>query len=271
MKQIIATLALLSLTGCGSTLGWTDNKTSQDGPVIDEEMQIELEVDEQSVADADAQRAGVENKELVIVKKSRLDAEQPETPRQASLAFQNDYRNTLLSNMNKTKRQQPNQARHNKDINYYVRGLMQQLVGNMQYVNTSTPVAITSFVMLDSDYQRSDILGKQIAESFIHEVHKFGIPVLDFKTTEYIRVTPQGDFILSKDYLELEGDLPIKYVVAGTMTQQLNGMLINARVIGLESKAVVASAQGFLPTAIVNGLVSSGFNDGIPVVADQGE
>ena len=269
MKQVIATLALLSLTGCGSTLGWTDNNSSQDGPVMDEEMQIELEVDEQNVANT--QKEGDENKELVVVKKSRLDAEQPETPRQASLAFQNDYRNTLLSNMNKTKRQQPNQARHNKDINYYVRGLMQQLVGNMQYVNTSTPMAITSFVMLDSDYQRSDILGKQIAESFIHEVHKFGMPVHEIKTTDDIRVTPQGVIILSKDYLELEGDLPIKYVVAGTMTQQLNGMLINARVIGLESKAVVASAQGFLPTAIVNGLVSSGFNDGIPVVADQGE
>jgi len=122
---------------------------------------------------------------------------------------------------------------------------------------------------LDSNYEQADLIGKQIAESFIHEVHKFGIPVLDFKTTDYVRVSPHGDFIMSKDYLELSGELPIKYALAGTMVKHLSGYMVNARIIGVESKAVVASAQGFLPANVINSLISSNLNDGIPVTSGE--
>ncbi|QTH65302.1 hypothetical protein J1N51_05895 [Psychrosphaera ytuae] len=169
--------------------------------------------------------------------------------------------------MNELKSQQPNSTRSVKNLNYYVRTMMQDLVGNMKYVNSTTPMVVTSFVMLDSDYQHADLLGRQISESFIHEVHKYGIPVLDFKTLDFVRVTPTGDFVFSKDYLELNGDLPIKYAVAGTMVKQVSGYLVNARVIGIESKAVVASAQGFLPANVVNSLVSSGYSDGVPLMS----
>ena len=146
---------------------------------------------------------------------------------------------------------------------------MHDLVGNLQYVNASTPMAVTSFVFLDSDYEKADLVGKQISESFIHEVHKFGIPVLDFKTTDFIRVSPAGDFILSKDYLELSGELPIKYALTGTLVKHLAGYMVNARIIGLQSKAVVASAQGFLPSNVINSLISSNLNDGIPVTSGE--
>jgi TolB-like protein len=137
-----------------------------------------------------------------------------------------------------------------RDINYYVRGLMQDLVANLQYVNATTPVAVVSFVMLDSDYNSSNLLGIQIAESLIHEVHKFGIPVIDFKTTGYIRISEQGDFAFSKDYLDFTGDMPARYIVGGTMLKHADGYLINARIVGVESQAVVASAQSFIPNSV---------------------
>jgi len=188
-------------------------------------------------------------------------------PADSSVRFQQNYRDQLLNKMGRLAQRKPNKAMSAKNINYYVRGLMHELVGNMQYVNASTPMAVTSFVFLDSDYEQADLVGKQIAESFIHEVHKFGIPVLDFKTTDYVRVSPTGDFILSKDYLELTGELPIKYVVAGTLVKHLAGYMVNARIIGLQSKAVVASSQGFLPASVINSLISSNLNDGIAVTS----
>jgi TolB-like protein len=136
------------------------------------------------------------------------------------------------------------------DINHYVRGLMQDLVANLQYVNATTPVAIVSFVMLDSDYNDSNLLGIQIAESLIHEVHKFGIPVIDFKTTGFIRITEQGDFAFSKDYEDFSGDMPARYIVGGTMLKHTDGYLINARIVGVTSQAVVASAQSFIPNSV---------------------
>lgn len=136
------------------------------------------------------------------------------------------------------------------DINHYVRGLMQDLVANLQYVNATTPVAVVSFVMLNSDYNDANLLGIQIAESLIHEVHKFGIPVIDFKTTGYIRVTEQGDFAFSKDYEDFSGEMPARYIVGGTMLKHTDGYLINARIVGVKSQAVVASAQSFIPNSV---------------------
>jgi TolB-like protein len=148
-------------------------------------------------------------------------------------------------------------------INGHAHKIMRELVSNLQYVNATTPLAITSFSFLESDLNTSDIVGQQLSESLIHEVHKFGIPVIDFKATNFIRVTQDGDYILTKDYLDLEGELPIKYVLTGTVTKKLSGYLVNARIIGLESKAVVATAQDFLPIELVDSLISIKQNDGI--------
>ena len=134
---------------------------------------------------------------------------------------------------------------------------MQDLVANLQYVNTSTPVAVASFVMLDSNYNETNLLGNQIAESLVHEIHKFGIPVIDFKTTDKIHVTKKGDFIFSKDHKKLKSNLPIRYVVSGTLVHHQGGYLVNARIIGIKSKAVIASAQSFIPSDVASTIMSN--------------
>jgi len=150
-----------------------------------------------------------------------------------------------------------------KNINHYVRGLMQDIAENLEYVNNKTPLAVSSFIYLDGDYNKSSLLGNQIAESFMHELHTFGVPVVDFKTTSFMRVTESGDFVFSRDYLELNPDQNFDYVLAGTMVNQQGGVLVNARIVGLKSKSVVGSAQGFIPQYIVDSLEGSNHNDGI--------
>jgi TolB-like protein len=177
-----------------------------------------------------------------------------------SVDFNQQVQQRLLANqpleVQRQRLAQANQPQDSgKNINYYVRGLMQDLVGNLQYVNNTTPVAISDFVMLDSDYTKSNLLGNQIAESLMHEVHKLGIPLIDYKTTDYIRVTPRGDFAFSKDYEDLSGYSPIRYVVAGTMLKYNDGYLVNARIVGIESKAVVATAQSFIPGNVADAIM----------------
>lgn len=156
-----------------------------------------------------------------------------------------------------------------KNINHYVRGIMHNLVDNIHYINDKTPVGVASFIFLDRAYNQSSLLGNQIAESFMHEVHQFGIPVIDFKTTDYLRVTERGDFVFSRDFLELKDELPIKYVLAGTLVKHRAGFLVNARIIGLTSKAIVASAQGFIPNSVAEAIMPSQETDGIMLT--QGE
>ncbi|MEI5638153.1 MULTISPECIES: FlgO family outer membrane protein [unclassified Pseudoalteromonas] len=150
-----------------------------------------------------------------------------------------------------------------KNVTHYVQSIMQDMVANIKHVNEKTPIAVTSFVFLDKDFNQASLLGNQLAESFIHELHTFGIPVVDFKTTDYIRVTPEGDFVFSRDFLELSDDHPFLYVLGGTLVNHQGGVMVNARIVGLRSKSVVGTAQGFLPQNIVNALEDGAAYDGI--------
>lgn len=144
-----------------------------------------------------------------------------------------------------------------KHVGDYVQNMAQDLVANMEYLTDQTPIGVTNFALIDSNLQKTNLLGYQLSESFIHELHKFRIPVIDFKATEYIRVTDHGDFFLTRDFLELTERAPIQYILTGTMTKHQGGYLVNARILGLESKAVVASAQMLMPFYVVDALLPS--------------
>ena len=144
-----------------------------------------------------------------------------------------------------------------KHIGDYVKNMTHDLIGNMEKVTTQTPIAVTHFALLDSNLQETNLLGHQMAESFVHELHKFRIPIIDFKATDYVRVTQSGDFLLTRDYLELDTDMPMEYILTGTLTKHQGGYLVNARILGLVSKAVVASAQTLIPFYVVDALIPS--------------
>lgn len=148
-------------------------------------------------------------------------------------------------------------------VNQYARGIMHKLINNLEHVTVRNTMAVASFVYLDGDFQHSDLLGNQLAESFVHELHTFGVAVVDFKTLDFLRVTPTGDYVFSRDYLELAEPPALDYVLTGTLVNHQGGVIVNARVIGVKSKAVVASAQGFLPEAIVQSMYGTNRQDGI--------
>lgn len=131
-------------------------------------------------------------------------------------------------------------------INDVVKGLAYQMLNTSSFVTPQTPVAVASFVKL-KDVESTNWLGNQLAESFVHELQRHGLIVVDYKTTGHIRVTKDGDYVFSRDWQELPERQIIDYVVAGTMKQQDRGILVNARMIGMQSRVVVASAQTFIP------------------------
>lgn len=158
-----------------------------------------------------------------------------------------------------------------KHVGDYVQNMAQDLIANMEYLTDKTPIGVTNFALIDSDLQQTNILGYQLAESFMHELHKFRIPVIDFKATQYIRVTDTGDFLLSRDFLELKNTVGIDYVLTGTMTKHQGGYIVNARILGIQSKAVVASAQMLLPFYIVDALMptNDGLIDGVKIMKGE--
>ncbi len=131
-----------------------------------------------------------------------------------------------------------------------VKGLTYQMLESSSFVNPKTPIAVASFVELQN-LESTNWLGNQIAENFIHELQRHGLVVIDYKTTGHIRVTAEGDYVFSRDWKELPERQIIDYVVTGTMMEQGNGVMINARMIGMQSRVVVATAQSFIPNWVI--------------------
>jgi TolB-like protein len=147
-------------------------------------------------------------------------------------------------------------------INDLVKGLAYQMLESSAFVNAKTPVAVASFVNL-KDLESTNWLGNQIAENFVHELQRHGLVVIDFKATGHIRVTKEGDYIFSRDWKELPERQIIDYVVGGTMMEQEDGILINARMIGIQSHVVVATAQTFIPNWVVGEAKNENENENV--------
>jgi len=135
-------------------------------------------------------------------------------------------------------------------INDVVKGLAYQMLESSSFVTPKTPVAVASFVDL-KDLESTNWLGNQLSENFVHELQRHGLIVVDFKTTGHIRVTKEGDYVFSRDWKELPERQIIDYVVTGTMMEQEGGIMVNARMIGMQSRVVVATAQSFIPDWVI--------------------
>jgi len=150
-----------------------------------------------------------------------------------------------------------------KNINHYVRGVMHDLVENLSQVSNQTPIGVTSFVFVDSDLQTTSLLGNQIAESFVHEIHQFGIPVVDYKMMDTLKITDHGDFVYSRDYTKLSSSVEIEYILTGTLAKHVGGYLLNARIIDIDTKSIVSSAQGFVPEHVARAVLKHQSTNGI--------
>ncbi|WJG08300.1 FlgO family outer membrane protein [Aliiglaciecola sp. LCG003] len=250
MKIVIALLASSMLIGCANSSWWASEDESEGKRNMAEPSAVKMNV-VNITSDPDA---------------PQFDQSSASKSAQASL-YGAAPANALYGNGGGIQ----NGRMMTKHVGDYVQNMTQDLISNMEYLTDKTPVGVTTFALIDSDLQRTNLLGFQLSESFMHELHKFRIPVIDFKATEYIRVTEHGDFLLTRDFLELTETAPIEYILTGTLTKHQSGYLVNARILGLKSKAVVASAQMLMPFYVVDALLPSEHDlvDGVKLT--QGE
>ncbi|WP_404394329.1 FlgO family outer membrane protein [Pseudoalteromonas phenolica] len=128
--------------------------------------------------------------------------------------------------------------------------------------NMSTELAVASFVRLDGTLQTSDQLGNQLAETFMHQLHRFGYQVVDTKLLDNVHITRMGDYVFSRKSKSRFNSEAAEYVLSGTMLYREKGVLVNARVMSLESKKVVATTSKMIPWYVLrseNILVSSSY------------
>lgn len=130
--------------------------------------------------------------------------------------------------------------------------LASQLAQNRDIKNVAdSRIAVASFVNMTS-LDETDRLGMTLAENLMHEMYVRGFGVVDFKTRDYIKVRSNGDFVFSRDVAELRRNHNIHYFLAGTVSRNGDGAVINARLIQADSGVVVSSGQAFLSNRDLN-------------------
>ena len=137
---------------------------------------------------------------------------------------------------------------HHKLLTDYIEQLASQLTDSITVSSALTPIAIASFVSFDKNLDQAGPIGNQIAELLYSELQLFGLVMLDYKTTESIRVTRSGDFIFDRSpkYKGLSG-VNIDYVLSGTLISVRRGLLVNARIVSTRSKQVIAATKLLIP------------------------
>lgn len=141
-------------------------------------------------------------------------------------------------------------------VNDYVRNLVHELMALQHSLDSDSQIGVTDFSYVDSALDQGSVFSNHLSEAMIYDLHKFGVPVLDYKVTDYIRVTETGDFVLSRNYEELSDEVAIRYVVTGTLTTHQQGVLVNARLVQIDNKRVVSAARTFIPRHIVKAVIS---------------
>lgn len=142
-------------------------------------------------------------------------------------------------------------TRTHKTLKDYVSQLAMQLMDRATRMRSDDLIGVVSFVNLDSQLTNTNPIGNQLAEYFIGEMQHFGVAVVDFKVGESIQVGNRGDFIFSRDADQLAEELAMDHILTGTLIYRSNGISVNARIIELSSKRVIATSNITIPDFVV--------------------
>ena len=129
-----------------------------------------------------------------------------------------------------------------------ISSLSQQLITNPLFSVADIKVVSTTFVWSDSlntttKDQKMDYLGNLLQESISTNLSNAGAKVMEIKSANAIYLTEKSELILSRDGERVADDTNADYVLTGIMTPSEYGTVVNAKLINLHNKQVVAAAR----------------------------
>lgn len=136
-------------------------------------------------------------------------------------------------------------------INRITSSIAEQLSQNKNFYDIKeTPLAIMSIVDMN-DFKKTSPITKKLSENLIHEMHVRGYKVVDYKAMSNIEIDESGDYLFSRAIKDLKNQRLISYALSGTYSEYREGMVINCRIIDIESSIVLSTAQVFIPKRIL--------------------
>lgn len=108
---------------------------------------------------------------------------------------------------------------------------------------TEKTIAVTTFVDLDN-LDAASSFGRFLAEELASEMHSLGYNVRELRQRRSVEVVEQkGEFILSRRSEELMKSARIDAALTGTYMAVGDNVVVNARIIDLDSSMVISVGQ----------------------------
>lgn len=149
-------------------------------------------------------------------------------------------------------------------LNQVAAFLADQLAHNRDLLNLNdSRIAVTTFVVLP-DLQTTSKVWLALEERLMNEMQLRGFKVVDYKLMNQLSVKPQGDFIYSRNVETLRKEFNLHYFLAGTVEDNADGFVINARLVSAKDNLQVSSAQAYIPGRDVARLASHYRGEDIP-------
>ena len=105
-------------------------------------------------------------------------------------------------------------------------------------------ILIASFVNINN-LQESSTLGRMIAEHVSSRLSQRGHKIIDMRLrkTSVFMEEGKGEFLLSRDLLEVSKNHNATAVVVGTYGESLNGVYVSARIVNPSDNTIIASCD----------------------------
>ncbi|MDP2559902.1 FlgO family outer membrane protein [Psychrobium sp. 1_MG-2023] len=146
-----------------------------------------------------------------------------------------------------------------KNVNHYSKWVVQDLLTDFDMPDNRAVFAVADFALLDSGLRTTNHFGRQLTEAIMHQINRAGYSVIDIKSSSSLKLNEQGDLFFQTEVPdELSDDIAATYIANGTMTRHRGGYILNARVVDVESNALVSSAQIFVPHDVVDSVLLEG-------------
>ncbi|WP_394392223.1 FlgO family outer membrane protein [Shewanella woodyi] len=127
-------------------------------------------------------------------------------------------------------------------INHVSQQIANELVRQNDALRANQPLLVATPVLL-ADLNQTNAVGLQLQEGLTAAMHEHQFSLVDINVGENIRVTPQGDFLLTRNWKQLPTDIAVEHVLVSTMSMSSEGMVINARVVNITNNRVVSASQ----------------------------
>lgn len=130
-------------------------------------------------------------------------------------------------------------------INHLSQRIVTELVKQNDALRSDQPIVVATPVLV-GDMSSTNALAQQLQQGLMTSLHQFQFNVVDLNLGDGLRVTADGDFILTRDWQKLSSNLPVEHLLVSTMSPTTNGMAINARIVNVSNNRVVSASQAFV-------------------------